>query len=241
MKRITLLILTNLILVGCGSNANPNTIPTLTGTFWNGMFSSTNGKNAKVSVNFYKDQSFDIAPLEKLNQNASGTYTDMTKSKSLLLDIKQSQYTLVGNSESSQDFKYEINENELILKGDAGEYLLVQRDSDKNEKTKTNRLLGDWGCSPKDGSTWGINIASTSFRGHKMQAERRTIFFEGDVLDSYTNNGSKEVMILKIMSTNDHAKLVGIKLRATYQASKKMQLSELNDKNKSISDITCRQ
>jgi len=237
IKHLVLISIT-LIATGCGSNANPNVIPSLTGSSWTGIFSPSNGSNTNVSVNFFKDQSFKIAPSEKLSQNVSGTYTDMTKSKSLLLDIQESQYNLIAEPKTSQDFSYEINGNELILKGDVGDYLLVQRD-EKEENKSSSKLIGDWSCSPSDGSTWGLNVATTTFRGHKIQSERRTIFFEGDIIDTTNNKNEPESFLLKITRTNDYDKLVGIKMRITYHSDKRMKLAELDENGKKLSEIMC--
>jgi len=240
MTKILQLLILGLVSTGCGSEGNPNVIPSLTGSSWTGIFSPSKGKNTNVSVNFFKDQSFKIAPLEQLSQTVNGTYTDMTKSRSLLLDVQQSQYSLIAEPKSSQDFSYEINEDELVLKGDVGDYLLVQRDETEKSDSQS-KLLGDWSCSPKDGSTWGLNIATTNFRGHKIQAERRTIFFEGDVIDTINEKNKPEVFLMKVTRTNDYDKLIGIKLRITYVSNKKMKLEELDDKSKALSEIICGQ
>lgn len=214
----SMLLCLHMFAISCGDTAKPPAgLETLLGSKWEGVFSPSSSpdqmkKSVKVALNFHKNETFQLLQTENLTSTVSGLFKDMPQHRNLIFEIQKSSFETFGLAGTSRDFDYSLEGNELELTGSEGKYSLLRKDdiqADDNENQ--SGLDGTWLCETSDNASWQLNVSEASFRGHKSQKDRPTVFFEGEVGDRASND-RLEMATLKIQSSNFPA-IVGSFLR----------------------------
>lgn len=202
---------------GCnGKNSKDEGSGGLVGTSWSGPFRLKGaggklGEAQNIQFHFYTDLSFNVLLSDNLTSTVSGTYKDLPINKRLVLDIAKSTFEDFGKKGDTKIFTYALENKELVLNDDDGEYILSKESSD--EKEEQTAIEGDWACRTDDGTRWQFNIADQEFRASKSKNGYKTVYFEGNVVAISTIEG-QEISRLEIKSSNARD-IVGSILRAS--------------------------
>jgi hypothetical protein len=191
----------------------------LVGTAWTGSFrlKGDGGKLSdaeKIQFHFFTDLTFNLVLIDNLTKTVGGTYKDMPINKRLVLNVDKSAYEEFGKEGDTKIFSYELENDELILNDDEGEYLLSRESSE--EEDEQTALEGDWYCKSNDGTKWAFNISDQEFRASKTKAEYKSVYFEGEVSVVNAAEG-EEISRLQVKSSNVK-ELIGTVLRIQLEA-----------------------
>lgn len=208
-------------LMGCSTDDKDNVLGSIAGTNWVGQYQELNVSAPKnvipVSFKFSSDNNFRTLSLDNVAKSAQGSYRDMPRHNTVLLDVKESTFEKFSLKGSSKAFEYSLADDELVLKNNEGIYTLVREAADG--KDPTNHFFGSWACKDPSEGEWGIDLDANSFFGRRTQKGTRALNIEGTV--SYVKS-SETIELPDIaeitLNSSNQGDLKGLRLRAQMPA-----------------------
>ena len=180
--KLNLILLFLVLLNSCGDKDENAGLAGLVGTDWTGQFQPLGkggelGDPANVSFSFFPDASFQTVSLTNVSRTAKGGYKDMPRHKTLLLDIKESNFEEFSLTNTSKALEYSLVDDELVLKDHQGIYTLTR--SGQDGTSPTNPWQGSWTCGDDQDGQWGLDFQGANFFGRRLQKGTKALSMSG--------------------------------------------------------------
>ena len=167
---------------GCGragSNLSPDAESGLVG-LWKGTYTDSLGLAAQrtyeVDLDLKKGGEFVLRHLA-LGNGASGSYSQLSDKKRILLNIRDSHIKAFRLDGSMYEFDYVKNGDRLELTSEKSSYLLSRQ-----EVYTSTALDGQWYCSDEQVGFWRYHIQNNIFKMTHTNEDGVTYFLAGTIL-----------------------------------------------------------
>lgn len=236
---------------GDGSGEGDATARWLTGD-WTGNYknkdaeegSSLRETTAKATFKITEDGKrvgdfvFDFPLLEDVK--VSGTFRDFA-GKSLMLTIKHSDISTIGNSGSTTDMSYDLVGDSLELYNERVRLRLVREgeatddggdEGDDGEQKASNPLFYRWTCNDARGYVWEVNVKDASkFTIDVFEDNGASLWMDGSV--ALQAEGAAFNAALTVTSAQI-AKYEGMELQARLTGAYSMELKRLGQNGETM-------